>query len=149
MHGPRPRTYHLLHLPHSAHATTMLNSMVPWFILQHYTKAIWSFGFVGLKKLALNVGLLESLEEISKGKLIQNRRVKGNLNMRWSRDYQGFSQLYWGAFHSTSKSGLNFRQLPVANGAAFSKVSKKKGQTSEVFPRKRKFSFYLSFSRNF
>ena len=28
----------------------------------------------GLKKLALNVGLLESLEEISKGKLIQKRR---------------------------------------------------------------------------
>ena len=73
--------------------------------------------------MALNVGLLESLEEISKGKLIQNRREKGNLNMGWSRDYQDFSQLYWGAFHSTRKSGLNFRQLPVANGTAFSKIS--------------------------
>ena len=30
-----------------------------------------------------------------------------------------------GAFHSTKTSGLNFQQLPVANGAAFSKISKK------------------------
>ena len=94
---------------------------------------------MGLKKLALNVGLLESLEEISKGKLIQNRRVKGNLNMRWSRDYQGFSQLYWGAFHSTSKSGLNFRQLPVANGTAFSKVSKKKDKLARYSQEKGSF----------
>ena len=29
-----------------------------------------------------------------------------------------------GAFHSTKTSGLNFRQFPVANGTAFSKISK-------------------------
>ena len=28
-----------------------------------------------------------------------------------------------GAFHSTKTSGLNFRQFPVANGTAFSKIS--------------------------
>ena len=30
-----------------------------------------------------------------------------------------------GAFHSTKTSGLNFRQLPVANGTALSKISEK------------------------
>ena len=30
------------------------------------------------------------------------------------------------AFHSTKKSGLNFRQLPLANGTAFSKFFKKR-----------------------
>lgn len=55
----------------------------------------------------------------SKGKLIQNRREKGNLIMGWSRDYQDFSQLYWGAFHSTRKSGLNFRQLSIERNSFF------------------------------
>ena len=39
-----------------------------------------------------------------------------------------------GAFHSTKTSGLNFRQLPVANGTAFSKISKK-GTTSRGIPK--------------
>jgi len=103
--------------------------------------------------MALNVGLLESLEEISKGKLIQNRREKGNLNMGWSRDYQDFSQPYWGAFHATRKSGLNFRQLLVANGTAFPKFLQESANSRgipkflETFPLK--FSLYLSCSRNF
>ena len=28
-----------------------------------------------------------------------------------------------GTFHSIKLSGLNFRQLPIANGTAFSKIS--------------------------
>ena len=51
-----------------------------------------------------------------------------------------------GAFHSTKKSGLNFRQLPVANGTAFFKISSKK-TTSRGIPKfaknfSRKFSFH-------
>ena len=30
-----------------------------------------------------------------------------------------------GAFHSTKTSGLNFQQLPLANGTAFSKTSRR------------------------
>ena len=32
-----------------------------------------------------------------------------------------------GAFHSTKTSGLNFRQLPVAKGTAFSKIPQNEG----------------------
>ena len=73
--------------------------------------------------------------------------------MGWSRDYRDISQLYWGAFHSNRKSGLNFRQLPEADGTAFSKISKKRANSrgipkfSETFPLK--FSFHLSCSQNF
>ena len=38
-----------------------------------------------------------------------------------------------GAFHSSKTPGLNFRQLPGANGTAFSKNSKT-GQPREVYP---------------
>ena len=58
-----------------------------------------------------------------------------------------------GAFHSTKTSGLNFRQLPVANGTAFSKLSQKK-TTSRGIPKFGKFfpGSFLSIqlcSRNF
>ena len=43
-----------------------------------------------------------------------------------------------GAFHSTKTSGLNFRQLQVANGAAFYKISQKK-TTSRGIPKFGKF----------
>ena len=51
-----------------------------------------------------------------------------------------------GAFHSTKTSGLNFRQLPLANGTAFCKISKKR-TTSRGIPKfsetfSRKFSFH-------
>ena len=37
------------------------------------------------------------------------------------------------AFHSTKTSGLNFQQLPGANGTAFSKFPKT-GQPCKVYP---------------
>ena len=41
----------------------------------------------------------------------------------------------WGAFHSTKTSRLNFRQFPVANRAAFSKISTKaRGQPRVIYP---------------
>ena len=58
-----------------------------------------------------------------------------------------------GAFHSTRKSGLHFRQLPVENCTAFSKIFKNRttlrGITrfSETFCRK--FSFHLTLPSEF
>ena len=46
------------------------------------------------------------------------QRARGKRN--WSSELK-----IKGAFHSTKMSGLNFRQLPVANGTAFSKIFKK------------------------
>ena len=40
-----------------------------------------------------------------------------------------------GAFQSTTTSGLKFRQLLVANGTIFSKISKKKRTTSRSIPK--------------
>ena len=171
--GPSPATcctYHTVHMQldilNSASRTLAefnMSSQEPGLVEYIFSGAMVYFAawyelfealdLWGLKKLALNVGLLESLEEISKGKLIQKRREKGNLNMGWSRDYRDISQLYWGAFHSNRKSGLNFRQLPEADGTAFSKISKKSANSrgipkfSETFPLK--FSFHLSCSQNF
>ena len=45
-----------------------------------------------------------------------------------------FSLYVLGPFHSTKTSGLNFRQLPVAIGTAFSKISKKR-TTSRGIPK--------------
>ena len=45
---------------------------------------------------------------------------------RWLCKILGVKQgALWGVFHSTKISGLNFRQLPVANVTTFSKISKK------------------------
>ena len=54
-----------------------------------------------------------------------------------------------GAFHSTKTSGLKFWQLPVANGRAFSKISKKEDNHMwypEIF---KNFFLKLFFSFNF
>ena len=51
----------------------------------------------------------------------QNTQEKG-----WLCKILGVKQgALWGVFHSTKTSGLNFRQLPVANVTTFSKISKK------------------------
>ena len=42
------------------------------------------------------------------------------------------------AFHSSKTSGLNFQQLPGANGTAFSKISKT-GQPHKIYPNFRNF----------
>ena len=52
-----------------------------------------------------------------------------------------FSLYVLGPFHSTKTSGLNFRQLPVAIGTAFSKISKKR-TTSRGIHFSRKVSFH-------
>ena len=52
-----------------------------------------------------------------------------------------FSLYVLGPFHSTKTSGMNFRQLPVANDTAFSKISKKR-TTSRGIPK-----FWKHFSR--
>ena len=58
-----------------------------------------------------------------------------------------------GAFHSTKKSGLHFRQLPVENCTAFSKIFKKRAtlrgitRFSETFSRK--FSFHSTLLSEF
>ena len=48
----------------------------------------------------------------------------------WEMALKKWNTNFWenrttGAFHSTKTSGLNFQQLPVANRATFSKISKK------------------------
>ena len=52
------------------------------------------------------------------------------------------------AFHSTRMSGLNFQQLPGANGTAFSKISKT-GQPHEVYPNFRNFFPKVFYPFNF
>ena len=54
-----------------------------------------------------------------------------------------------GSFHSIKTSGLNFRQLPVANGTAFSKISWKGDNLAWVYPNFLKFfprSFLSAFN---
>ena len=53
-----------------------------------------------------------------------------------------------GPFHSTKTSGLNFRQLPGANGGAFSKISKNK-VTSQSIPKFSKVFAEVFFPFNF
>ena len=51
---------------------------------------------------------------------ISQRLVKVKLaNFKTQKHYQ-FRKEIWGAFHSTKPRLLNFRELPVANRAAFS-----------------------------
>ena len=54
-----------------------------------------------------------------------------------------------GALHSTTTSGLNFRQLPVVNGSAFPEYPKQTQQFREVYPDFRKFILggFLSIQR--
>ena len=75
---------------------------------------------------------------------------------RWLCKIFGVKQsALWGVFHSTKTSGLNFRQLPVANVTTFSKISKKKNEEPrQVYPNFRKcfpesFLSIQVFSRNF
>ena len=60
--------------------------------------------------------------------------------------YSAFWERILGTLHLTKTSGLNFWQLPVANGTAFSRISKKKkGQPHEVYPNFPKNFFSESF----
>ena len=59
-----------------------------------------------------------------------------------------------GAFHSTETSGLNFRQLPVANETVFSKISRNENNLArytKIFEKKisRKFSFHSTLLSEF
>ena len=54
-----------------------------------------------------------------------------------------------GAFYPNKTFGLNFRQLLVANGTVSSKISKKDGQSREIYPNFRKFFPEVFFPFNF
>ena len=60
------------------------------------------------------------------------------------------SELVLGTFHSIKTSGLNFRQLPLTNGTAFSKISKNMdnlARNTQIFSRK--FSFHSTLPPEF
>ena len=76
----------------------------------------------------------------------QNTQEKG-----WLCKILGVKQsALWGVFHSTKlTSGLNFRQLPVANGTTLSKISKKEDSARQVYPNFRKCFPEVFFPFNF